>query len=121
MTELQALQALSKAAGGTGSNLAIIAAAFTLACVVIALTLPKILNSIKSDRLDGNVLARLQALETKAIAQDAKIHRYAVRTTKLSVLVLKMHGLLMENKVDLSQDIVDDIVELTKEMKEDEE
>lgn len=121
MTELEAIKALAGTAGGPGSNLAMIAAALTLGTVVIAVTLPRILNSIKRDQLDGNVLTRLQNLETKAVAQDAKIHRYAVRVTKLAVLVFKLHGLLVSNKVDIPQDLVDEIVDLTKEMKEDDE
>lgn len=115
-----AVTVLTETAGRSGSSLAIVAASITLAIVIIAVSLPKILNSIKSDRIDGNVLTRLQNLETKAIAQDAKIHRYAVRTTRLTVLVLRLHALLINHKIDLTQDIIDEIVELTKEAKEDE-
>lgn len=120
MTEIEAIKVLANSAGAKGTDIAMIAAAITLGIVVIAVTLPRILNSIKRDQLDGNVLTRLQNLETKAVSQDAKIHRYAVRVTKLAVLVFKLHGLLVSNKVDIPQDLVDEIVELTKEMKDDE-
>lgn len=110
---------LMQTAGSTGSTIAIVAASITLAVVTIAVTLPKILNSIKSDRIDGNVLTRLQNLETKAVMQDAKIHRYAVRVTKLTVLVMRLNALIKDNDVNMPQDIVDDIVELTRETEED--
>ena len=120
MTELETIKALTGSAGGPGSNLAMIAAALTLAIVVIAVTLPRILNSIKRDQLDGNVLTRLQALEAKSAKQDEKIHRHAVRITKLSMLLLQFHGLLATNNVPIPQWMVDEMVELTKEIKDDE-
>lgn len=117
MTE--AIPILSNIAGQAASNLAVVSSAITLAIILLAATLPRILNSIKSDRLEGNVLKRLQDLETKSVSQDAKIHRYAVRVTKLTVLVLRLQALLINNKVDLPQDIIDEIVELIKETEED--
>lgn len=115
-----AIPILAIAAGTHGANLAIVAAAIALAFITLALTLPKVFNSMKTDGINTNVLKRVQALETKAVAQDAKIHRYAVRVTRLTVLVLRMHSLLQENKVNLPQDLVDEILELTKETEVDE-
>lgn len=115
----ESIPVLASAAGQTGTSVAIVAASITLAVVIIAITLPKILNSIKSDRIDGNVLTRLQNLEIKAIAQDAKIHRYAVRVTRLSVLVLRMQALLVAAKVPIPQDMAEEIAELTAEIEED--
>jgi hypothetical protein len=114
-----AIPILSNLAGQTASSLAIVASAITLAIILLAATLPRVLNSIRSDRLEGNVLKRLQDLETKSVAQDAKIHRYAVRVTKLTVLVLRLQALLVNNKIDLPQDIIDEIVELIKETEDD--
>ena len=88
MSELGIFKMLS---GNPGSSLAGIAASITMALVGLAVTLPKILNSIRADRLDGNVLVRLQALEGKA-KQDEKIHRHAIRITKLCMLLLKFHA-----------------------------
>lgn len=115
-----AVTILASTAGTQGTNLAIVAAAITLALITLALTLPKVFNSMKTDGINTNVLKRVQDLETKSVAQDAKIHRYAVRVTRLTVLVLRMHALLLENKVNLPQDVVDEILELTKETEVDE-
>ena len=117
----ESVSILAGVAGSQGASLAVVASSITLAFIIVALTLPKILNSVKSDRLDGNVLKRVQDLETKAVSQDAKIHRYAVRVTKLTVLVLKLHALLIENKVQLTQEVIDEILYLTKESESDEE
>lgn len=117
MTEV--IPILTNVAGSVATNLAVVASAITLAIILLAATLPRVLNSIRSDRLEGNVLKRLQDLETKSVAQDAKIHRYAVRVTKLTVLVLRLQALLVNNKIDLPQDIIDEIVELIKETEDD--
>lgn len=118
MTEIEAIKALAGTAGGPGSNLAMIAAALTLGIVVIAVALPRILNSIKRDQLDGNVLTRLQTLEEKSIKQDEKIHRQAVRITKLCMLLLKFHGLAVRNNVEVPQEMLDEMVELIKDIKD---
>lgn len=117
---MEGLEVLTKAASGAGSSIAVIAASITLAVITIAMSLPKIFNSIKSDRIDGNVLTRLQKLEEKTAKQDEKIHRHAVRITKLSMLLLKFHGLLVRNNVTIPQEMIDEMVELTKEIKDDE-
>lgn len=115
MSEIEIIKAMT---GAPGSNLAGAAAAITMALVMIAVALPKILNSIRSDRLDGNVLVRLQTLEEKAIKQDEKIHRQAVRITKLCMLLLKFHGLAVRNNVEVPQEMLDEMVELIKEIKD---
>lgn len=117
MTEV--IPILTNVAGSVATDLAVVASAITLAIILLAATLPRVLNSIRSDRLEGNVLKRLQDLEAKSVAQDAKIHRYAVRVTKLTVLVLRLQALLVNNKIDLPQDIIDEIVELIKETEDD--
>lgn len=106
---------------GASGNLLTVGGSIAAALVTLALTLPKILNAIKADRLDGNVLVRLQKLEEKTAKQDEKIHRHAVRITKLSMLLLKFHGLLVRNNVPIPQGMIDEMVELTKEIKDDEE
>ena len=120
MNELEAINVLAASAGGKGTSLAVVAASITIAIVLIAVTLPKILNSIRADKMSGNVLSRLQKLEDKAAAQDEKIHRHAVRITKLSMLLLQFHGLLVTNNVPIHQWMVDEMVELTREIKDDE-
>lgn len=117
MSELEIFKMLS---GNPGSSLAGIAASITMALVGLAVTLPKILNSIRADRLDGNVLVRLQALEEGKAKQDEKIHRHAIRITKLCMLLLKFHGLLVRNNIEIPKDMIDEMVELTREMRDDE-
>ena len=117
MGELELFKLL---ASNPGTSLAGIAGSITLALVVLAVTLPKILNSIRVDRLDGNVLVRLQALEEAKAKQDEKIHRHAVRITKLCMLLLKFHGLLVRNNIEIPKDMIDEMVELTREMRDDE-
>lgn len=113
-----AVTVLGDTAGSLGSNLAIIVAAVALALITLAMTLPKVFNSMKTDGLNSNVLTRLQAIEEKSAKQDEKIHRHAVRITKLSMLLLKFHGLLVRNNVPIPQDMIDEMVELTKNIEE---
>lgn len=87
---------------------------------------PKFVNGLRGDRLDGNVLDRLKAMEEhaalqdrKLIRQDEKIHKYSVRYTKLTVLVLRLEGLLKSNTIDIPADIADEITQLQAERDDD--
>lgn len=92
------------------------ASAIAAALVGFAVYLPKINNGMKQDGIHGNVLDRLAALEKKSAQQDNKIHKQAVRITKLVMLVLKLEGIIALNGAKLTQEVIDDIQELTKEL-----
>lgn len=113
--EAEALNAL-KTTGGY-----IVAGLLTFSVVA-----PKLLNMFKGDSLNGSVLDRLKAMEEhakvqdrRAIVQDDKIHRLAVKTTRLMVVVIRLEGLLVENSVNLPQELIDEIIELKNEEIED--
>ena len=98
------------------------AAAVVAALAAIAAFLPKLLNAIKGEGINGSVLDRLKAMEThaavqdrRAIVQDDKIHRYAVKVTKLVVLMIRLEALLLANKVDIPQDVIDEMFNLKTE------
>ena len=96
--------------GGTLGTAAVIA----LALVSLAALIPKLLNSIKSDQLTTNVLDRIKGLEEKADAQDVKIHKFAVKVTKLVVVVIKLEALLKENNIPIPPDLMHEMSELRK-------
>ena len=82
---------------------------------------PKMKNVVSGDKLDGKVLERLAAMEAhaalqdrKMIVQDDKIHRYAVRVTKLTVIILRLDGLIGD-KVEIPKDLIDEIAALKNE------
>jgi len=96
------------------------------ALLVIATVGPKLLNMFKGDSLNGSVLDRLKAMEEhakvqdrRAIVQDDKIHRFAVKVTKLVVVMIRLEGLLQQHEIDIPQDLIDDMVELKKDDIED--
>lgn len=109
-----------------GGGVASIAVPLTAILVGLAAWLPKILNGMKLDGLNGNVLERLKAMEEhaavqdrKSVIQDVKIHRGAVKVTKLVVIVIRLQGLLVTNNISIPQDLVDDIIEVQKDDIED--
>lgn len=82
---------------------------------------PKLKNALSTDKLDGDVLKRLKAMEEhsalqdrKMIIQDDKIHRYAVRVTKLTVIIIRLDGLIGD-KVEIPKDLLDEIAALKTE------
>ena len=93
-----------------------------LAAALAALyAFPKLKNSFTGDRLDGDVLNRLKVMEEHAAVQDRqmlvqndKIHRYAVRVTKLTVIIIRLDGLIGD-KVSLPRDLLDEIAALKAE------
>ena len=87
---------------------------------------PKLLNMFKGDTLNGSVLDRLKSMEAhaalqdrRAIIQDDKIHRFAVKVTKLVVVMIRLEGLLQQHAIEIPQDLIDDMVDLRKDDIED--
>lgn len=100
-------------------SLTVIAAILVIFLIVISTYLPKMMNAFKSDKLDGNVLDRLEKMEKHAAAQvkkneiqDAKIHKFAVKVTKLVVVMIRLESLLMFHNIPIPQDLQDEINEL---------
>lgn len=91
-----------------------IASAIATALFAMAFGLPKLVNGFKSDKLDGSILDRVTKLEAKAEIQDLKIHRQAVRITKLVVLVIRLEGILMASGTQIPDSVREEIMELTK-------
>lgn len=100
------LKAFSNSTGGTW-------AALVSAVVGIAVFVPKLLNAVKGDINNGNVLDRLTNLEKKADIQDRKIHKQAVRITKLVMLVIKLEALIVRSGVQIEQSLAEEIEQLT--------
>ena len=99
-----------------------VAGSIIAALLTVAAILPRVLNAIKGEGLTGSVLDRLKAMEDhakvqdrRAIVQDDKIHRYAVKVTKLVVLMIRLEALLLANKVDIPQDVIDEMFTLKAE------
>ena len=99
-----------------------VAGSVIAALVALAALLPRLLNAIKGEGLTGSVLDRLKSMEEhakvmdrRAIVQDDKIHRYAVRVTKLVVLMIRLEALLIASKTDIPQDIIDEMFALKAE------
>ncbi len=88
-------------------------AALVTAVLTLSVTALKLLNSVKGDINNGNMLDRVSALEKKAVVQDAKIHRQAVRGTKLAVLVIRLEGILMASGIEIPETVRAEIQELT--------
>lgn len=90
-------------------------AAIASALIGIAVYLPKLLNTVKSDKLDGNVLDRLARAEARMDRMDETIHRQAVKLTRFEVVVLRLIALLVQHQVSIPLDIRAEIDELTLE------
>lgn len=108
---------------GFGSVMGVTAAAL-LALVTF---FPKLRNGLKGDKLDGDVMTRLASMEVHARAQDRemalqdlRIHKYAVKFTRLVVVVIRLQGLLAANAVQVPPDLVKEIARLLEEPDDDE-
>lgn len=109
-----------------GNSLAVTGGLFVASIIALAYMLPKLLNGFKGDQLNGNVLERLKAMEEhalvqdrKMILQDDKIHRYAVKVTKLIVIIIRLEALLMANSVNIPNELLDEIAKLKEEAEKD--
>ena len=96
-----------------------IAVSLILILILISTYLPKLMNAFRSDKLDGNILDRLEKMEKYAAtqtrkneSQDDKIHKFAVKVTKLVVVMIRLESLLMFHKIIIPQDLQDEINEL---------
>lgn len=88
-------------------------AALVTAVLTLSVTALKLLNSVKGDINNGNMLDRVSALEKKAVVQDAQIHHQAVRGTKLAVLVIRLEGILTASGIEIPETVRAEIQELT--------
>ena len=97
------------------------AAGYVIASLfAVATGLPKLLNYIKGEGLNGSVLDRLKAMEDHAAEQDKKIHRFAVRTTKLCVALIRLESLLIENKIPIPDDLRSYLADIKRDAEGDE-
>lgn len=64
-------------------------AAFVSAIVGIAIFLPKLLNAVKSDKLDGNVLDRLAKAEQSIGELNVKIQQHAIELTQVQMMLVQ--------------------------------
>jgi hypothetical protein len=102
-----------------GGGISGIATAIALALVALAAWIPKLLNGIKGDNLTGNVLDRVKDLEAKSDKQDAKIHKFAVKVTKLVVVVIRLEALLKDNNIPIPLDLMTEVQKLRLDPEED--
>lgn len=110
-----------------GKSVALTGGALAAAVIALAYVLPKLLNGFKGDQLNGNVLERLKAMEDhaavqdrKMIVQDDKIHRYAIKVTKLIIISMRLEGLLMANNITIPPDLIAEIARLKNETEKEE-
>lgn len=73
--------------------------------ILAAMQLPKIVNAMKGDRIDGNLLERVEKLEEKT-------HLYAVKITRLTVIMLRLEGILIAKGIEIPPELTAEIEEL---------
>ena len=100
------LKLFSNSALGTGSAIA-------AAVIGIAVYLPKLLNAVKTDRIDGNVLDRLLAHEKRMNEMDKTIHEQQVKVTRLVVVVTHLKGLVVRSELEMPGWLEEEINSLT--------
>jgi hypothetical protein len=76
------LKAFSNSVGGAW-------AAAVSAVVGIAVFLPKILNVVKGDKIDGNVLTRLSDAEKNIGELNVKIQQHAIELTQVQMMLVQ--------------------------------
>lgn len=103
----------------TAGNLALTGGAILAFLVGLAATLPKVMNGIKGDQLNGNVLDRLKAMEEharqqdeKSVKQDTKIHDCHIKITKLAIVMMRLEGLLRHHDIAIPADLEREIMEI---------
>jgi len=114
LSQGQTMDDLIKLADSASAKVGIIAGA--VAAFVIAL--PKMLNSLRSDKIDGSVLTRLMAHENRMNRMDTVIHAQQIKITRLLVLVIQLEGLLENNGVVIPPHLRQDIRHLVNEDKQ---
>jgi ABC-type anion transport system duplicated permease subunit len=104
------LQTLQSTTVGAGSAIA-------AAIIGIAVYLPKLLNAMKSDKADGNVLDRLIAHEKRMNEMDKLIHSQQIKLTRLQVLVIKLEGLISQAGLKIHDSLREEMQELMEQDK----
>lgn len=93
-------------------------AAIVTVALAIAAYLPKLLNTIKGDKIDGTILDRVERHEKRMDTMDALIHKQQIKLTRLQVLVIQLLGMLKTNHVDVPVDVQEEADELILDDKE---
>jgi hypothetical protein len=90
------------------SKIGLTAAGVATALIALGMSVPKLLNGYKTDRIDSNLLERLDKM-------DEKIHTQAVRITRLTVLIIRLEALLIAHKIDIPVELRQELDEISKE------
>jgi len=83
----------------------------------------RFMNRHKADKIDGTILdqlaAKVKALDETNVAQDLrleaqdeKIHNFAVKVTRLTVVVIRLEGLLIVHEIPVPEDLQAEIASL---------
>lgn len=99
----------SKAADGIVSTAGMVAASL----IVLAASLPKVLNSIKGDSIESTILKRIARHERRMDRMDKTIHRQSVHLTRFEVVVLHLVSLLVANGVAIPKHLQEEVDALT--------
>ena len=91
--------------------------AIAAAIIGISAYLPKLLNGIKSDKIEGNVLDRIKRHEERMDEMDETIHKQQVHNTRFEVLVIHLVGLLAANGITIPDSLQREIDDLTGDSK----
>jgi hypothetical protein len=86
--------------------------AIAAALITISAYLPKLLNGIKSDKIEGSVLNRLMEHEKRMARMDRTIHRQQIRLTKFVALYIKLQAHIYDKNIP--QEILDELAGLVK-------
>ena len=92
-----AMEDLLKLVDAASAKIGLIAAAAT----AFFLSLPKLLNAFKSDKVDSSVLSRLLSHEARMNLMDKTIHKQQIRITRFMVLMIQLEALLEANGVQI--------------------
>jgi uncharacterized coiled-coil protein SlyX len=81
--------------------------------ILVSLQIPKIINGLRGDRADGNILTRLATAEAKIMELSDTIHAHAIDITLAQMHLLKLYHQMLEEGSDIPQDVqgyVDEIM-----------
>lgn len=91
------------------------------AMIGFALYLPKLVNAMRADKIEGNVLARLSEAEQKIIHLSNVIHAHAIDLTLAQTLLLKVYHSMKESGSEIPDDLqiyIDEMMDERKKAKE---
>lgn len=97
-----------------GDSFVAVGAAIALAVFGAFTAMPKILNTIKSDKIDGNVLDRIKRHEERMNEMDKTIHMQQIKLTRLQVLVIRLEGLIAHAGVHIHDELRSEIAALVR-------